>query len=512
MYLLGRYSGLFPWEKARKRITWFSSFMLALYLVVWFAMRPSAPPPRIIVFPTSAQIAGEKLRLPEIIETYLKKDIQKEYSYHPAEWIVASADRDSMLLWDYQRKIVDRMEAEYGLLTSYDGEKWKWRLITESEKDPLAEGEAGDIVSLYADITGALENELGIKFIHRSLREEEIPPLRALELLWWERVDSNERVLKMYENADTTIQKNEIAMATYAHAIIWKAYQMKKEAERVKNPFKKSRQYLRWFRKGRNELIRIGRKNPNNLRVNLTLADAFILEEKYDLAEVALKNAFAEDPDNAEIYFLFSFLDPSRYRDLFFKGIRDVLEKALALDPMYEAAVIRYIRQIGEENVSQSRYFFDKSAEYAKAFLHIKPSSYLVWNELAGMYSTGKEYENALYAIGRALKVKPDDESVLFNAGIIYYRLDRLDEAFRYFSQAIEKYNTLDAYLYRGMIHFKKKEYKEAVLDFRYRIVHKRSDDDYYYIQAAKGLNKVIWELDKQGINIDDLVPPEKVN
>ena len=92
-------------------------------------------------------------------------------------------------------------------------------------------------------------------------------------------------------------------------------------------------------------MINLGRKNPDNLEANLILADSYILEENFSTAELALKNAFVADKKCAEIYYLFSFLDPSRYLDLEIDNIQELLDRALLYDPLYEFALIRYIEK-----------------------------------------------------------------------------------------------------------------------------------------------------------------------
>ena len=64
-----------------------------------------------------------------------------------------------------------------------------------------------------------------------------------------------------------------------------------------------------------------------------------------------------------------------------------------------------------------------------------------------------------------------------------------------YFENAISYQNYLDAYLYLGAVLKEQGRYEEALAKFRYRVSNKTGDDDYYALQAMKGIQECLAAL-----------------
>lgn len=506
-YVLGKHSDLFDWSRVKRRLQSFTAIAFLAYAMAWYGLKPETLNPRFIVFPTISDSDSEYMAIPLLIEQQYKEDIQKEYFYHPAKWIVKSADRDSLFQKSYQILLAKRMKAELSLISWKESGGYHWELWNGESSKPLFSGSGEKLTSIIYQISQKLNEMLDL-----SITPKITPQLLPVSRLYWlSKTDSTLKVIDQYENSDSLLQNNLTAEVAYSHAIIRKAYDEKKAQKLISNPFKKNNRYSNWFIKGREKMIQQGMRSPDNPEINLVLADAYILEENFYKAEIALKNAYASDSYDAEVYFLLSFLNPRRYKDLGYKNINQVLDKAIHYDPMFEDAVTRYVEKIGKTGVVADHYYFELTTKICDHFLEIKPSSFGIWNDLAGLYLVGSNFSRALKANDMALKYAPHNEGVLYNAGIIRYRLNKFSEAQPFFDELISRYNHLDSRLYRGMIYRKKEMYKEAVLDFRYRILNKTSDDDTYYKEAVKGIRRIRRDLEKKGINLDDIIPPYKV-
>jgi len=241
----------------------------------------------------------------------------------------------------------------------------------------------------------------------------------------------------------------------------------------------------------RSVLLKLLREGFENPMANLMIAESFIWEEEFSNAEVFLEKAYIDNPFNIDVLFNLSFLHPSRYREFGFNGVREIYQKILAIDPIEETVLLKWSQYILENHPA-----YTPSPNFAKDFLErylkINPYSPEVWNMLGEIYSRQAQRAAALQAFQKADSLLPKNGRINYNIGVLYYEWGKLNEAKIYFQRAIDYGDYLDAHLYLGAIFLDEGKYKKALERFRYRVKHKKGDNDLYAYQAMKGIQQCL--------------------
>jgi tetratricopeptide (TPR) repeat protein len=503
-FYLGKHSGLMRWSNVRRKLLYFNLLFVVFYVSIRLASAPRELPPRLLVFPSQSENDSLHMQLSLLIRQNITSE--GEFLLHPAAWLVRAAP-DSILISDFQDNLARRLGADFWLTSRALVDGWQWQLHSVEAVQPMFSG-----MHLTADA-----------FLQEFLRILALPQRRSGEAIvlpdrgaahahfyYWR--GEKRRVLQGNYSFSEERPGDLFGILALAAALKDSAHALKREQLRIVNPYKRQDfLYRNAFIRSRETLLRLGQMNPSSVPINLSLADAFLLDEQFDKAELALARALAETDLHPDIFFLFSYLDASRFARYNLENMRWLLERSLALDPLYEAAVLRYIRKLGEESITENRFVFDATVAQCEAFLRIQPGAWRVRNELAGLLLLGGRYTAAQQTVDQTLVYAPDAEAVLFNAGIIRYRTEQFSEALPFFDRLINEYNHLDARLYRAMIYRQQGRYADAVLDFRYRVLNKLSDDDRYYKEAVKGIALIRSDLAAKGIDLDSLVAPYRV-
>jgi tetratricopeptide (TPR) repeat protein len=504
LFFLGRYSEIFAWEKMKTRLVYYGISLTTIYAAAWLALRPAQLPDKIVVFPSLGQTYSEKLAFADLAKTMLAEAESGYYVYQP-EWFVESFGEEWTSSQEKQLMFAAKIDAEYAIIARTEGNQYSWAVVDADNFDQKPEmTHQATRDNLVKELQSSLSAIRGVRLKQFSA---EAPFLSEgiYRLKWWYMRDSLDQILALYPTLQESEQNSNYVKTAYAAALLRKGYEVKKRNEDIKNPYKFSENHEDYFNKARKPLVETALIEPENTDIGLLIAHANILEEKFDIADAALKNVVVNDRYNARAYFLLSFLHPSRYPAYGFNDRRELLDHALALDPAYEAALLRYMEKIGSENVTAKRALYDLSIDRCMAYLDIKPFDAIVWSELAGLYLLGKNYQQAEITIQKALSLDNQNPDIVYNAGIIFYRLTDYPSALEYFNRLIAMNNTLDAYLYRAMIHRHLGDTLAAITDFRYRIRNKTGDGDRYYKEALKGLNRLINELDERGVDVNAL-------
>ncbi|RMF57168.1 MAG: tetratricopeptide repeat protein [Calditrichaeota bacterium] len=231
----------------------------------------------------------------------------------------------------------------------------------------------------------------------------------------------------------------------------------------------------------------------NVLMANM-IAESFMLQEKFDNAEEFLKIAYSANPFDIDVLENLSLLHPSRYKELGFIDEKHLLRKILMICPIHERVLQRYAEKllisIPVDEAERVRL-----QEVLQRFLELNPQSEIGWI-LWGKYQLAIfQYREAIKAFQKADSLQPRLPVVQYNLGVTHFKLKNYREAEHYFKRAIEYGDYLDAHLYLGVIYQKKGDYQSALKEFRYRVANKTGEDDYYAIQAMKGIRECLEAL-----------------
>lgn len=224
------------------------------------------------------------------------------------------------------------------------------------------------------------------------------------------------------------------------------------------------------------------------------IAETFILEELYGDAEEFLKIAYFENPFNIEVLQNLSLLHYTRYKDLSFRDAEDILARILDICPLNEEALTRYVEKL-LANVPVNSVPSVKIKERIDRTLFLNPNSTAAWI-LEGRYNLMTfQYPEALRNFAKADSLEPNKAVVQYNLGVAYYKMKQENTAETYFKRAIQISDFLEAHLYLGVIYKDRGEYEKALERFRYRVAHKQGDNDYYALQAMKGIRECLEAL-----------------
>lgn len=224
------------------------------------------------------------------------------------------------------------------------------------------------------------------------------------------------------------------------------------------------------------------------------IAESFIMDERYGDAEEFLKIAYFENPFNVEVLENLSLLHDSRYKDLPFRNSEEILAWILDICPLHQGALTAYVEKMLAD-VPVNSVPSVKIRERVNRALALNPNSAAVLI-LRGRYNLmAFRYPEALRDFTKADSLEPNDAVVQYNLGVVYFKLKDYHTAENYFQKAVQLSDYLEAHLYLGAIYKERGEYEKALERFRYRVAHKQGDDDYYALQAMKGIRECLEAL-----------------
>lgn len=228
--------------------------------------------------------------------------------------------------------------------------------------------------------------------------------------------------------------------------------------------------------------------------LNNMIAESFIIEEYFNDAEEFLRIAFGEDPFSMEVLENMTLLHESRYRDLPFKDRMSLYQRILNICPLNERILEEYVDKL-LLNVQVTDAQSKEIRERIHRLLAINPASVTALSLLGKFHSLNFDYDEALSAFRKADSLQPGRAQTQYNLGVTYYQLKDLERAETYFQKAVKLGDYLEAHLYLGAIYQERGEYEKALARFRYRVAHKQGDDDYYAVQAMKGIRECLEAL-----------------
>ncbi len=225
------------------------------------------------------------------------------------------------------------------------------------------------------------------------------------------------------------------------------------------------------------------------------IAESFMLEELYGDAEQFLKIGFGENPYSLEILQNLTLLHPSRLKGLPLGDEDDLVARILNICPSNEAVLKKYIEKL-LLNVQVTKAQSDEIKGRIDKALALNPASIVAWMLKGKYFNMNFDYEAALAAFQKADSLSPEDGVIQYNLGVTYFKMERPEEAEHYFQNAVKISDYLNAHLYLGAIYKDRGEYEKALERFRHRVANKEGDDDYYALQAMKGIRECLKALD----------------
>ena len=173
----------------------------------------------------------------------------------------------------------------------------------------------------------------------------------------------------------------------------------------------------------------------------------------------------------------------------------DLVARILNICPSNEAVLKKYIEKL-LLNVQVTKAQSDEIKGRIDKALALNPASIVAWMLKGKYFNMNFDYEAALAAFQKADSLSPEDGVIQYNLGVTYFKMERPEEAEHYFQNAVKISDYLNAHLYLGAIYKDRGEYEKALERFRHRVANKEGDDDYYALQAMKGIRECLKALD----------------
>lgn len=292
--------------------------------------------------------------------------------------------------------------------------------------------------------------------------------------------------------------ENEEVWQWYYYLRIRQARQMKLQAPPAASTETQPAPWKNLVLEARAYLLQRFRENyDNNIEDSMLsnmVAESFIVEELYGDAEEFLKIAFFENPFDIEVLENWTLLHPSRFKEIPFKSPEALLERILDICPLNISALTRYVERL-LAHVPIKAVPAGKIRSRIERALALNPGSVEALTLAGTYYTTTFQFQEALDAFFKADSLQPGRAIIQYNLGVTYFKLKDFHNAEHYFRKAIELTDYPDAHLYLGVIYQQHGEYEKALERFRYRVARKQGDDDYYAMQAMKGIRECLEAL-----------------
>ena len=485
------------------------TIVTVLYALIWY----NNPPPHIlkrysiglIQSDTHANWFGEYLT--DYIEENTKPYLSTREYLFPHHWFYKITPTDSALGINFLKSSFDLLPVEYVLTGRVQKENKKFHITLSLYQNPdgkVIKASEGDFTIVNLTIFREwLQKEFGdiIPFKKETGKFEFYQPDSLYQLarrnFFMGNYDKTVELLKAKEDKNLNNIEDDLLNA-YAQIRI---FGMESLASPPKNPYEaKLKNWEKGLKQSRERIINIIRSGKQDHLADLMIAESYIWQKDYASAEIFLEKAYIDNPFDIDVLSNLSFLHPSRYKEFGFSNIEGIMEKILYYCPLDEPVLLKWSENVLEGNPAYTAPP-KKARRMVEQYLTINPHSYKVWLMLGQIFAQNLERNNALNAFLKADSVFPHSGLVNYNIGVLLYEWHQSGKALDYLNKSIEYDNYLNSYLYLGTIYQEQGEYEKALEYFRYRVNHRKSEDDYYAIQAMKGIQKCLELMGEQKTN-----------
>lgn len=478
-------SKLFSKNEYRQKVIKSTVFVIAVYISVWFVLRPAQIPDSVLIVPFQKNSKCDFVSS-ESIERQLKENLSDSYRLHYWEWFYEACNEDSINDFNYRNSLAGRLNIDFIISGKY---------LSDSVVEVFIVGEDNSAKKVnfnsYQDMTEKVLSWLDEK--NQILDDEKIitsKPIKNIELLTQAKLSY---LTANYENAinliinipeESVLLKARINLKLGITEIKDNQNSMFKDEEN------------KYFAKVINSLIPIAREGNDTADLNRILGELYLYENKYKEAEIFLKKGLTQNPYDARIYYDMYYLHEDRIKDLGFDSRFDVLKKAIELDNGYVAAVYELANEYFQTGTASST---GRGTTYAmetlNTFMKINSRNQRILNLLANIYLQIKSTEKAINLYKILVDMKSDPGEIYYNLGIGYFHLKKYEDAKSAFKKSISINDYPDSYLYLGAINKITGNNEKALYYYRERIKRsKKGEDDLYAKEAMRGIRLILAE------------------
>lgn len=476
--------------------------ILAIYFAIWRLHPPYIPPDRYVVGPVIAPDEDTSIAWSEWLRLHFPEEKNRDVVLTSWIWIYPSAYRieKESKMTDLQKKIQSlRPDGHlYGRLIQNDPPVLMLILARNGHPKDSVEIPPGQP---YMEVLERwlARNRIPLKPMAGPSVDQYQYQLAGKLAVWYYDHDY-ERVFRFVQSQSLS-PDNSLSMIWIMKCLAGSqlAYRQK-ELSPPKNPLESRKTgWEQKFAESRTELLKIVREHPSDIEALNALAFSFILEEKFGYADALLKQASTITSYHFRVFYLLSFLHPSRLKEIHFRDEEDVLERAYYLNPIDEYTISRYARTIFDNSLpTSSRKKF--AIRLVEKYLGKNPYSLAASKQLAYFYMYSNQPEKAIPVYHRMLTVRPGDDTIRFDLAIALQEAGKFGEAIPIFTSLMNKPGFEDAHAYLGKIYRDEGNYEMALKHFRLRVMAKKGEEDPIALECMKGIRQILQEMEEKGI------------
>lgn len=496
IFIAGYFYRHTPLKNRIRFITTFSVISTLFFFILlyfWYKDRPPFNPIRLAIYPFTTQediskpISWESLAFSEISINYINQANPEKLLPYQLDWIFTAANIDSLALPSYLLDFSKRIKLDYAVLGKIIKKTPQFLLDFQifkiennetvfSQKLTVKSGEFNNFSGYLSEII--LEKVLGTKN-HVDVKNnwKSNAQLKNYFLAKFMLFNENtELAFKFGELAVKEDSTSAICLNLLAELYMKRGYEVKNKGESPLNDYNRAKTILQ-------KALLVEKTQSTSLWL---MAELYLMNKKWNQAEDYLRDALIANPMDPRIYFDFTQLYPSRYEDLGFKNEKDLLIRAIYINPCFFEARLTLANYYDFKNRQ------DLVLNEINKVLFINPKSLDGLMALGKFYITQNDMLNILQTYEKIINLEPDHEEAYYNLGIVYYHAKDYDTAIKYFKKAIQLGDHLDSYLYLAYIYEIKGEIDKAIDYLRIRIRKRTNEEDRFAEEARKHLFQIM--------------------
>ncbi|MBD3224538.1 MAG: tetratricopeptide repeat protein [Caldithrix sp.] len=467
--------------------------ILLIYAIFWAVLRPAKPARRIIILPSRQEasefvLSGTSLVTAQWIQNQMYKTSEKGFIVHRWPWLLNTIGRDSSDSYELWKRVALRLEP-YLLIESIAQENTMQYIIHHDDHS------TDDFKIQQNRLTFNLFEQLDRKYNLFKDFKNPVPQPSAdkLDVMLAYHNQNYEQALLFSRNTD-----KKFASMIKAAVLMQKGLKQKKN--RV--PGQLTQSDNKNFQRAKRLLLPYIRDENANPFIFYIMGRMALREEKYSEAELFLKRGLIVDPTNSRFHYALSLLLPQRLNEFGYESRIEILKKAVHLDPGYTEAVYALADRLYSSGTGTPMGTGTQEAlAVLEDYLKIRQNDPKILSLTASIYLKVQKWKKAEDIFIDLKRRFPENSNAYYNLGVLHYNTEELDQAKRYFKNAIQIDNNLDSYLYLGLIYKNKGKLDSALVYFRERVRRKTGDDDQFAKEAMLGIRQIIAE--KQGVRLE---------
>ena len=489
-YFLFKKSELFDRSVYKKRTIQLNLFIFFIYFFVWFLLQPAQLPKTVLVQPFQN---GDSIdfTVSEMIERNLSGNLSPKFRLHPWEWFYLTAEKDSIYLPFYRKSLASRLKIDVvisGQIRSSNSDLKVDLAIKYLDKAITFDCSGATYPVVLQEIIRQIGMQTNI--LRKGVSQGSEDGQYNFKTL------TQAKLAYLNKNFDLTLKllnDDSLYLARIIRSRVYlkKALDQKEvktlsgtTADTEENPFYRQIEQL---------LLPYSIKGMDTAEINFILGQMYLYRGDYETANICLKKAVSQNPYDARLFYYLSFLNVERLKEMRYTDRNDILRHAVRLDPGYSECVLRLANDIYNRgsgtSVARTTY---EAIEVMEDYLKINSSTVPILKLLGKIYVQISDTPHAESLFKKVIALEPDTADNYYDLGVCYFNNKQYEQSKKFFERAIQMNDHRESYLYLGAVYWMQGDLEKSLYYYRERIKRKINDDDYYALEAMRGVRLIL--------------------